>query len=100
MQTQNLGNIVLRGYGTVLSDGSEQKKGMFEQTISFESGEQVGCYETDGTWILDYQSGMSLLVLYDAQNTQTFYLDRSVALHPCVRFSIIPLRTTTHRLSR
>ena len=74
MQTQNLGNIVLRGYGTVLSDGSEQKKGMFEQTISFESGEQVGCYETDGTWILDYQSGMSLLVLYDAQNTQTFYL--------------------------
>lgn len=97
MQTQNLGNIVLRGYGTVLSDGSEQKKGMFEQTLSFESGEQIGCYETDGTWILDYQSGMSLLVLYDAQdaqNTQTFYLDRSVALHPGVRFSIIPLRNT------
>ena len=61
MQTQNLGNIVLRGYGAVLTDAAERKKGLFEQTLQFESGERIGCYETDDTWILDYQSGMSLL---------------------------------------
>ena len=92
MQTQNLGNIVLRGYGAVLTDAAERKKGLFEQTLQFESSEHIGCYETDDTWILDYQSGMSLLVLYDGtatQHAQTFYLDRSVALHPGVRFSIL-----------
>lgn len=97
MQTQNLGNIVLRGYGAVLTDAAERKKGLFEQTLQFESGERIGCYETDDTWILDYQSGMSLLVLYDGtdtQHAQTFYLDRSVALHPGVRFSILPLGET------
>ena len=42
MQTQNLGNIVLRGYGAVLTDAAERKKGLFEQTLQFESGERIG----------------------------------------------------------
>lgn len=95
MQTQNLSSVSLRGYGNVVPDAAERKNALSRQTILVESSAPVGCYETDAPWILEYESGMPLLVLYsgaDPQQAQTFYLDRTVCLHPGVRFSIIPLR--------
>ena len=41
--------------------------------------------------VLDYVSGMSLLVIYEAESYSLFYLDRVFKLRPGVRFSVAAL---------
>lgn len=45
----------------------------------------------DGPVILDYVSGMSLLVIYKEDSFDVYYLDRLVELHPGVHFSMAAL---------
>ena len=55
---------------------------------------QIAQYETVSQVILDYVSGMSVLVIYQETYTDIFYLDRIVSLHPGTRFSIMPMSET------
>ena len=41
--------------------------------------------------VIDYESGMSLLILYHEDAPLIFYLDRKVQLFPGVPFSVVPL---------
>ena len=46
---------------------------------------------TDDPVVLDYVSGMPLLVIYEGDMQSVYYLDRVLMLRPGIRFSIAAL---------
>lgn len=93
MLTQNLSKAKLQSFGQILpacpSDGSRVKTRM-----TFATAPEVVQYQSEGSVILDYVSGMSRLVIHGNGDPDIYYLDRVVMLRPGVPFSIIPMDDT------
>ena len=93
MLTQNLSKAKLQSFGQILpacpEDSSRTKTRMV-----FTTAPEVVRYQSEGSVILDYVSGMSRLVIYRNGDPDIYYLDRVMMLRPGVPFSIIPLNDT------
>ncbi|MBQ5928084.1 MAG: helix-turn-helix domain-containing protein [Oscillibacter sp.] len=88
MQMQILSTAAMAGLGQVLSAG-EDPRGT-PRSLQFLSSAAIKQFQAKKEVVVDYESGMSALILYSPQ-TQIFYLDRTVQLSPGVLFSIVPL---------
>ena len=89
MQIQILSTAAMMGLGKVLPF-SDQAQGT-PQSMEFRTGEPIVCYRAKKDVAIDYESGMSLLILYREDTPVVFYLDRTVQLFPGTAFSIAPL---------
>lgn len=89
MQIKNLSSSRIRRFGQILS--SIPESGFSVQQMELHSGAVIEEFCADVPVILDYVSGMSLLVIYEDDAFELYYLDRLFELHPGVRFSIIAL---------
>ena len=59
--------------------------------LQLSAAPQIARYKADERTVLDYVSGMSVLVIYGAEKAEQFYLDRVVALQPGTLFSVLPM---------
>lgn len=89
MQIKNLSSSHIWRFGQILS--SVPETGFSVRHMALHSGGAAEEFRSDVPVILDYVSGMSLLVIYEDDAFELYYLDRLFELHPGVRFSIIAL---------
>ena len=92
MQIRNLSSSHIWQFGQILSVVPET--GFSVRQLEVHSGAAIEEFRADGPVILDYISGMPLLVIYEADNFALYYLDRPFALLPGVHFSIATLEET------
>ena len=88
MQMHILSTAAMTGLGKILST-AEQPRGV-PSSREFSAAAPVERFRANREVVVDYESGMSALVLYGT-DTLIFYLDRTVQLSPGVPFSIVPL---------
>ncbi|MBQ7328396.1 MAG: helix-turn-helix transcriptional regulator [Oscillospiraceae bacterium] len=90
MQIRNLSRKDLLHCGEILPQCPE---GEFPVKTRLEiiAAPEIPRYEAEGPVILDYVSGMSLLVIHREENADIFYLDRVVSLQPGTNFSLMPM---------
>lgn len=91
MQIKHLSSTELQDFGEILPTCPNGDVFFQKLPIIFSSGPEIAQYEATERMVLDYVSGMSVLVLYRDTHTEAFYLDRVVALRPGTRFSILPM---------
>lgn len=89
MQIKNLSSSHIWRFGQILSCVPET--GFSVRHMELHSGDAAEEFRSDAPVILDYVSGMSLLVIYENDAFELYYLDRMFELHPGVRFSIAAL---------
>ena len=89
MQIKNLSASLIWQFGQILSGVPES--GFSIRHMEIHSGSAIEEFCADGPVILDYVSGMSLLVIYKEDSFDVYYLDRLVELHPGVHFSMAAL---------
>lgn len=87
MQIKNLSAAQVQPFGEILSAESELLPPCAERW-QIRPGADVRELRADGPVVLDYVSGMPLLVIYEKDARSVYYLDRVLALRPGVRFSI------------
>lgn len=90
MQIKNLSAAQVQPFGEILSAESELLPPCAERW-QIRPGADVRELRADGPVVLDYVSGMPLLVIYEKDARSVYYLDRVLALRPGVRFSIAAL---------
>ena len=90
MQIKNLSAAQVQSFGEILSAESELLPPCAERW-QIRPGADVRELRADGPVVLDYVSGMPLLVIYEKDARSVYYLDRVLALRPGVRFSIAAL---------
>ena len=94
MQIRHLSHKELEQFGRILPQ-SPSADGRHKKTrLNLVHAEQIAQYKSDRQVVLDYVSGMSVLVIFGDDTTEAFYLDRVVALRPGVRFSLFPMADT------
>lgn len=89
MQIKNLSAVQVQPFGEILSASPETLP--CTEHWQIRPGEPVGELCADGPVVLDYVSGMPLLVIYEKDARSVYYLDRVLALRAGVRFSIAAL---------
>ena len=89
MQIKNLSAAQVQPFGEILSAGPQTLP--YTERWRIRPGEAVRELRADGPVVLDYVSGMPLLVIYEQDARSVYYLDRVLALRPGVRFSIAAL---------
>lgn len=89
MQIKNLSSSHIRRFGQILS--SVPETGFSVRHMELHSGDTAEEFRSDAPVILDYVSGMSLLVIYADDAFELYYLDRLFELCPGVHFSIAAL---------
>jgi len=94
MQIKHLSGANLQSFGRILPNSPENTDGYIHKSMTMAPAPQIACYETAEETILDYVSGMSVLVIYRNEQAELFYLDRVLALQPGTKFSILPLDGT------
>ena len=92
MQIKNLSSSHIRRFGQILSAVPES--GFSVQQMELHSGAVIEEFCAEAPVVLDYVSGMSLLVIYKEGSFDVYYLDRLVELHPGVHFSVAALEDT------
>ena len=92
MRIKHLAPIELQYFGQILPVFPEAAEEQQVTQLEFLSASQITKYEAVEQVVLDYVSGMSVLVLYRENETTLFYLDRVVALRPGTTFSIMPMK--------
>lgn len=92
MQIKNLSSSHIRRFGQILSAIPES--GFSVQQMELHSGAVIEEFCAEAPVVLDYVSGMSLLVIYKEGSFDVYYLDRLVELHPGVHFSVAALEDT------
>lgn len=90
MQIRNLSRKDLLHCGDILSQSPENES-FVKTRLEITAAPEIPCYVADGPVILDYVSGMSLLVIHREENPDIFYLDRVIALQPGTCFSLMPM---------
>ena len=85
MQIKNLSAAQVQPFGEILSAESELLPPCAERW-QIRPGADVRELRADGPVVLDYVSGMPLLVIYEKDARSVYYLDRVLALRPGVRF--------------
>ena len=91
MRVRHLSHSELEGFGQILPDRPKDDGLLNTNLVSVEAGDAAPVYETSGQTVLDYVSGMSVLVLFRGGRTEWFYLDRVVSLLPGTRFAVLPI---------
>ena len=89
MQIKNLSAVQVQPFGEILSASPETLP--CTEHWQIRPGEAVRELRADGPVVLDYVSGMPLLVIYEEAARSVYYLDRVLALRPGVRFSVAAL---------
>ena len=89
MQIKNLSSAQARGFGKVLRARPEEA--LFVEHREITAGDAVDALYADEPVVLDYVSEMSLLVIYEENSYQLYYLDRVFELRAKLHFSIIAL---------
>ena len=89
MQIKNLSAVQVQAFGEILSASPEGLA--YTERWQIRPGEAVRELRADGPVVLDYVSGMPLLVIYEEAARSVYYLDRVLALRPGVRFSVAAL---------
>lgn len=89
MQIKNLSSSHIWRFGQILS--SVPETGFSVRHMELHSGDAAEEFRSDVPVILDYVSGMSLLVIYADDAFELYYLDRLFELCPGVHFSIAAL---------
>ena len=94
MQIRNFSAAGLRAFGRTLA--SLPGEALFPCVLhrSFAAQSPVERCVCSGPVVLDYASGMSLLVLFGQAEPLFFYLDRIVQLEPGVEFAVAALSET------
>ena len=90
MQIRNLSRRDLLHCGEILSQLPENAD-LIKNQLEIYTADEIPCYEVTTPVILDYVSGMSLLVIHNENSVDIFYLDRIVSLQPGTRFSLMPM---------
>lgn len=90
MQIRNLSHKDLLHCGDIL-DHCPTDEALTKTRLEISAADQIPCYEAVNPVILDYISGMSLLVIHQEEGADIFYLDRVVSLEPGTRFSLMPM---------
>ena len=90
MQIRNLSRRDLLHCGEILSQRPEDTD-LIKTQLEISATEEIPCYEAATPVILDYVSGMSLLVIHNENSVDIFYLDRVISLQPGTRFSLMPM---------
>ncbi|MFR5381254.1 MAG: hypothetical protein ACLTGM_03395 [Oscillospiraceae bacterium] len=85
MQIKNLSAAQVQPFGEILSAESELLPPCAERW-QIRPGADVRELRADGPVVLDYVSGMPLLVIYEKDARSVYYLDRVLALRPGVGF--------------
>ena len=81
MQIKNLSAAQVQPFGEILSAESELLPPCAERW-QIRPGADVRELRADGPVVLDYVSGMPLLVIYEKDARSVYYLDRVLALRP------------------
>ncbi len=90
----NLNKHAFAPYGSILRDslpnrGFPKSDDFSESVRYFTAGDT--CFMHCGAPVyLDFEFGMTVLVVRNKENTASFYLDKPVCLHPETDFSIVP----------
>lgn len=90
----NLNKQAFGGYGMILRDslpnrGFPREEGWVESVRYFTANEMY-FFSADQSVYLDFEIGMTVLVIREDEKTACFYLDKPVCLHPNVEFAIVP----------
>ena len=91
LQIQHLSTWQLQPFGEILRTLPKADGQYTQWEISFTQDTQLAQYEAADRIILDYNSGMSALILYTDSHPEAFYLDRIISLKAGTRFSILPI---------
>ena len=94
MQIRHLSHKELERYGKILPQRPAADSKYSKIRLNLTHGVPLEQYETQRQVVLDYVSGMSVLVIFEEDITNAFYLDRVVALKPGVRFALLPMEGT------
>lgn len=91
---QNLNKISFAAFGTVFSDRSENHgfptgNGWTQVTQTL-TAERANVYCADGPVFLDFEEGMTVLVVTQGDKTRCFYLDKPVCIPAGVSFAAVP----------
>ena len=87
MQTKNLSSA--QTFGTVIASLPDDMPCTSHCCVR--AGEPIKEWLSQEPVVLDYVSGMPLLVIYEAESYSLYYLDRVFKLRPGVRFSVTAL---------
>ena len=94
MQIKHLSPMDFQQIGQILPYPPEEDSLYQKRQLTFSKTSEIPRYQASGSIILDYVSGMSLLVIYRNSQPTVFYLDRVISLYPGTQFSIVPLGET------
>ena len=94
MQIQNLSAPELHAHARVLAQLPPEFAGCETLHQSCQERQRTQVYLAQEQLVLDYVSGMPLLVIYEGNTQRTYYLDRLVLLLPGTRFSVAALSGT------
>lgn len=89
MKIKSLSSAQAHGYGRILRARPDTE--LYIEHRQINAGDTVAELYTDKPIIVDYVSGMSLLVIYEGKSYQLYYLDRVFELCAGVHFSVITL---------
>ena len=92
MQIRHLSHGELSRFGRIVSECPPEDGVCHKRRMTFTAGNPIPRYEATAQTVLDYVSGMSVLVLSRGGRTEWFYLDRVVALLPGTQFAVMPMR--------
>ena len=87
MQIKNLSSA--QTFGTVIASLPDDMP--YTSHCCVRAGEPIKEWLSQEPVVLDYVSGMPLLVIYEAESYSLYYLDRIFNLRPGIRFSIAAL---------
>ena len=90
MQIRNLSRKDLLHCGEILAQ-LPKDDALVKTRLEISAEPEIPRYEATQPVILDYVSGMSLLVIHQDEGADIFYLDRVVSLQPGTRFSLMPM---------
>ena len=91
---ENLNKQAFDAYGVILRDslpnrGFPKEDGWVE-TVRYFSTNEMYFFCAEQPVYLDFEIGMTVLVIREQEKTACFYLDKPVCLNPNVEFSIVP----------
>lgn len=95
MQMQRMDDTALKAYGRVLKSSYDESPALYKHPLELSAEQPIRLYCTSDKWIVDYDDGMSLLVICqddDSKTKHVFYLDRPVELFAGVHFFIVPFQ--------
>lgn len=90
MQIRNLSRRDLFHCGEILAQ-LPKDDALVKTRLKISAEPEIPRYEAIKPVILDYVSGMSLLVIHREEGADIFYLDRVVSLQPGICFSLMPM---------